>query len=83
MLDLQERKPKTSIGEMVHEQSRNPEEDGGEEPSVSTVHSSQFSALSFGLHQLPLSEQTKTPEVTSFREATVSKIRLRRIVPPG
>ena len=48
---------------MVHEQSRNPEEDGGEEPSVSTVHSSQLSALSSGLHQLPLSGQTKTPEV--------------------
>ena len=52
MLDLQERKPKISIGEMVHEQSRNPEEDGGEEPSVSTVHSSQL---------------FRTPPVTSLR----------------
>ena len=79
LLDLQDRKSKIDSGEKVHEQRGNPEEDGGEEPSVSTVHSSQFSALSFGLHQLPLSEQTKTPEVTSFRKATVSKIRLRRI----
>ena len=79
LLDLQDRKSKIDSGEKVHEQRRNPEEDGGEEPSVSTVHSSQLSALSFGLHQLPLSEQTKTPEVTSFRKATVSKIRLRRI----
>ena len=64
---------------MVHEQSRNPEEDGGEEPSVSTVHSSQ-------LFRTPPVASLRTDEDSggsSFREATVSKIRLRRIVPPG